>query len=179
MRPLLTICIILPLLAILCWNDCKFRRLPNAYTLGLAALGIVWRVCWGGFNGLVDGILGGLVCFAFLLIPFLLNGAGGGDLKMMFAVGIFTGFRFCCAEMIFVSFAGLLLGLAMLMFGAVKSQRLKHWFRCVFDWRYDRKKGAAELPDKNDERGRVPFGVAIAVGTIVTLAYQILVEKPL
>ena len=45
-----TLCITVPLLAILCWHDCKYRRLPNAYTLGLAVLGIVWRFVFGGFH---------------------------------------------------------------------------------------------------------------------------------
>ncbi len=176
MFPILTICIMTPLLAILCWKDCKYRLLPNTLTMGLAVLGIVWRFAFGGVPGLVDGLLGGLVCAAFLFVPFLLQGAGGGDLKMIFATGIFTGFRFCCAEMLFVSVTGLLLGLGMLVFGGVDGARLKHFLRSVFDWRYDRKSGAANLPEKQDEKTRVPFGVAIAVGTILTLLYVYFLE---
>jgi prepilin peptidase CpaA len=178
MAPLLTLCIMLPVLALLCWTDCKYRRLPNAYTLGLAALGIVWRFLFGGLDGLVDGLLGGLVCGLFLLIPFLMKGAGGGDLKMIAAAGIFTGLRYCWAEMLFVSLTGLFLGLGMLVFGRVRSSRLKHWIRTLFDWRYDRRRGAESLPEKSDEKERVPFGVAIALGTVLALAYAYYVEAP-
>lgn len=174
-----TLCITVPLLAILCWHDCKYRRLPNAYTLALAVLGIVWRFVFGGIGGLLDGLLGGLVCALFLLLPFLVKGAGGGDLKMIAAAGIFTGWRFCCAEMLFISLTGLLLGLVMLAFGRVRSSRLKHWLRVLFDWRYDRKKGAENLPPKSDEKERVPFGVAIALGTVFTLIYAYYVERPI
>lgn len=177
MIPILTICVITPLLVILCWKDCKYRLLPNVYTLSMAIFGIFWRFAFEGFSGVVDGLLGGLVCALFLLIPFLLKGAGGGDLKMIFAAGIFTGFRYCCAEMLFVSLAGLFLGLVMLVFGKVNAARLKHFFRFLFDWRYDRKAGAENLPEKNDERVRVPFGVAIAAGTIITLLYEYYLEK--
>ncbi len=176
MFPILTICVATPLLAVLCWKDCKYRLLPNALTGGLAILGIVWRFAFGGVPGLVDGLLGGLVCAAFLFIPFLLQGAGGGDLKMIFAAGVFTGLRFCCAEMLFVSLAGLVLGVAMLVFGRVDGARLKHVMRSVFDWRYDRKAGARNLPERQDEKTRVPFGVAIAVGTIFTLLYIYFME---
>ncbi len=179
MTPLLSLCIVVPLLAILCWHDCRYRTLPNTYTLGLAVLGLLWRMAFGGVGGLVDGLLGGLVCALFLLIPFLTKGAGGGDLKMIAAAGIFTGLRYCCAEMLFVSLTGLLLGLVMLICGKARASRLIHWLRTVFDWRYDRKKGAVELPDKNDEKGRVPFGVAIALGTVFTLFYAYFMEKPL
>ena len=174
-----TLCILLPFLAILCWQDCKYRRLPNALTLSLAVLGILWRFAFGSLGGLVDGLLGGLVCALFLLLPFLMKGAGGGDLKMIAAVGIFTGLRYCCAEMLFISLTGLFLGLVMMTFGWVKSSRLKHWLHVFFDWRYDRKKGAESLPPKSDEKERVPFGVAIALGTIFTLIYAYFVERPI
>lgn len=179
MTPLLTICVVTPVLAVLCWNDCRYRRLPNVLTFGLAVLGLVWRFVFGGMGGAVDGLVGGLVCGLFLLLPFLLGGAGGGDLKMMFAAGIFTGLRYACAEMLFVSLTGLLLAVIMLICGWVNPARLKHWLRSVFDWRYDRKAGAASLPPRSDEKGRVPFGVAIAVGTIVTLIYAYFLEKHL
>ena len=102
MVPVLTICVVTPLLVILCWKDCRYRLLPNTYTIGMAVLGLIWRFAFGGIPGLIDGLFGGLVCAGFLFIPFLMKGAGGGDLKMMFAAGIFSGFRYCCAEMLFV-----------------------------------------------------------------------------
>ena len=71
MSQIVSLCITIPVLAVLCWTDCKYRRLPNLYTLGLAVLGLIWRFAFGGLGGLVDGILGGLVCALFLLIPFL------------------------------------------------------------------------------------------------------------
>ncbi|MBO4345915.1 MAG: prepilin peptidase [Victivallales bacterium] len=174
---ILTICIITPLLAVLCWYDCKYRRLPNALTLGLILLSLIWRLCTGGWYGFVDGVLGGLVCGAFILIPFLMRGAGGGDLKMIFGTGIATGLHLSFAELLFVSLTGVVLGLGMLVFKRVDGRRLKHYLRCVFDWRYDRKAGAESLPDRTDERGRVPFGVAIAIGTVITLCYAIYVER--
>ena len=72
----------------------------------------------------------------------------------------------------------LFLGLGMLVFGRVRSSRLKHWVRTLFDWRYDRKQGAENLPDKSDEKERVPFGVAIALGTVLALIYAYYVETP-
>ena len=174
---ILTICITTPLLAVLCWYDCKYRRLPNALTLGLMLLSLVWRLVIGGWHGFLDGLLGGLVCAAFILIPFLMRGAGGGDLKMIFGAGIATGLKLCFAELLFVSVTGVVLGLGMLIFRKVDGSRLKHYIRSVFDPRYDRKAGAENLPAREDERGRVPFGVAIAIGTVITLCFAIYVER--
>ena len=176
---LYTICIIAPLLALLCWHDCRHRLLPNLLTATLALVCLAWRFWQQGGRGALDGLLGGLVCALFLLVPFLLRGAGGGDVKMLFGAGIATGLRYCFAELLFVSLTGLALGLAMLAFGAVKSARLKHFFRSLFDWKYDRKDGAKALPHREDESGRIPFGVAIALGTVIALFYAYWMERPL
>jgi hypothetical protein len=50
--------------------------------------------------------------------------------------------------------------------------------RTLFDRRYDRKEGAEKLPGKSGEREHVPFGVAIALGTVFALIYAYYVERP-
>ena len=145
-------------------------------TMGLAVLCAIGRLCIEGMAGLIDGILGGLVCGLFLFIPFLMKSAGGGDVKMIFATGVIVGFRYSFAEMLFVSIAGLVLALVLLCLGQVTYKRLVHYIRIVFDWRYDRKKGAEGLPPKESETGRIPFGVAIAIGTLATLCYAYWLE---
>lgn len=174
---ILTLCAVLPCMLYLCWQDCKYRKLSNTMTLGLAGLGLAARVWTGGLSGFCDGLLGGLVCGGFLMIPYMLKSAGGGDVKMLFAAGVITGFRFAFTELLFVSLIGLLVGLIMVCFGLVTTARLRHCLRIVFDWRYDRKKGAENLPKKTDERTRVPFGVAIAAGTVLTLLYAFYLER--
>ena len=128
-----------------------------------------------GANGAAcgnSGIYGGVVCGLFLLLPFILRAAGGGDVKMLFAVGCAVGLERTAATILFTSLAGLALMVGMLLFGAADPARLKHCVRAIFDWRYDRKAGKAALPPKSSERCRIPFGVAIAVGTWAALAIE-------
>ena len=176
MHPVLTLCLAAPFLAVLCWKDCRTRTLPNAWTFALTVLAIVMRFAGEGVGGLWDGALGGMVCGAFLLLPFLMRAAGGGDVKMMFSVGVLTGFRLCVAELLFVSVGGLAVAVFMMLSRRVSLARVKHGFRCVFDWRYDRVAGRAALPPVSDERVRVPFGVAIAIGTVAALVYAAMLE---
>ena len=72
------------------------------------------------------------------------------------------------------SFAGLILALGMLAFKAVNPARLKHYARCLLDFRYDREKGKKSLPPPDSEACRVPFGVAIAAGLFINLSLQLL-----
>ena len=171
-RSLYLILALTPWLVVLCWYDWKWRRLPNLLTLGMAGAALGWRFGFGYLPLLADGALGGLAAGLFLLIPFLLRGAGGGDVKMLFAVGCACGLARVPMLLFCTSFAGFIMAIAMLIAGKADSSRLKHWCRCIFDWRYDRKAGAAALPVAKKESTGVPYGVAIALGMWVTLAME-------
>lgn len=166
------LCVLTPYLAILAYQDCRYRRLPNALTLGGAFLALAVRYALGFPLG-NEGLLGGLLCGLFLLLPFVLRAAGGGDVKMLFAVGCALGVSRAMELILFTSLAGLALMLAMLVWGHVDPSRLRHFLRSAFDWRYDRKAGRAALTPKDSERCRVPFGVAIAAGAWAALIWEI------
>ena len=153
----------------LCDEDLRYRRLPNALTLGGAAVALVWRFGAGSWPALLSGLSGGLLAALLLILPFLLHSAGGGDVKMLFATGAVVGRGGVLGLLFYVSLAGLALALLFLVFGRVDRSRLVHYVRCVFDWRYDRAAGRTALPPKTSEKARVPFGLAIAVGTWLQL----------
>ena len=67
----------------------------------------------------------------------------------------------------YMSLAGLVLVVVMLACKRVEGGRLKHYVRCLVDWRYDRKAGVATLPPKDSDKLRVPFSIAISVGLVL------------
>lgn len=158
-----------PWMFVLCRKDLVARRLPNALTLGGLTCALVLATVRGGVSGLVDALTAAGICILILLIPFLVRAAGGGDLKMLAACGALVGTRGVLLLFISMSFSGLLVALVMLCAHRVGAARLKHCFRSAFDWRYDRAAGKAALPPREDESGRIPFSIAIALGTVVTL----------
>lgn len=162
-----------PWLIWLCRCDVKSRRLPNAGTLGGLAVGLLVQSGWWGLGGLQDGLLAACVALVFLLVPFLIRAAGAGDVKMLAACSSFIGLRLMPLFLMLVSFAGLFVAVWMLYSRQASGARLKHYFRCAFDWRYDRAAGRAALPAKDDERFRIPFGVAIAIGAVATVGLEL------
>ncbi len=72
------------------WFDLRTRRIPNALTLAGLLVALALRVPFG-FEAILDGFWG--AGFAFLLgIPFFALGAvGGGDAKLLIALGAFLG----------------------------------------------------------------------------------------
>ena len=157
--------------AAISWKDCRSRRLPNAWTMGGAAAALVFRLGYGGLPFFLDGFAAAALAGAFLLVPFLLRGAGGGDVKMLFAAGAVAGWSRVFALLWATSLAGLVMGLVMLALGQLDGARLAHYLRCACDWRYDRAAGAAALPSKESARYRIPFSVPIAVGLVVALVW--------
>lgn len=160
-------------LSVLCYTDCRYRVLPNILTVGGASVALAVRYGAGGWVAGNAGLAGGIVCGLFLILPFILHSAGGGDVKMLFAVGCIMGLDKAAEVILFTSLAGILLMFVMLIAGMADGRRLGHYFHCLFDWRYDRAAGKAALPPKDSEKVRVPFGVAIAVGTWATLLWRL------
>jgi len=156
---------------VLSWLDLRTRILPNWLTLGGAAAALVARLGYGGVPFFLDGFAAAAAAGAFLLVPFLLRGAGGGDVKMLFAAGAIVGWGKLLAMLWITSLAGVVMGVAMLALGQLDGARLKHFIRCAFDWRYDRAAGAAALPPKDSARFRIPFSVPIAIGLIAALIW--------
>ena len=87
-----------------------------------------------------------------------------------------VGFPAVLPMLLISSLSGLALGIAMRLAGALDGARVRHFFRCLFDWRYDRAEGRKSLPDREDEKARVPFGAAISVGIWTTLLLRLIGE---
>ena len=162
-----------PWLIALCVSDIRFRRLPNVLTLGALVVAVVMAAGFGGVPAVVDSLMAAGCGFLFLFIPFLVRAAGAGDVKMITAAAAFLGLAQVPFFLLATSFAGLFVAVVMICMRQVSSARLKHAFRTLFDWRYDRAAGKAALPPKDDERARVPFGCAIAIGVWATFIMEL------
>ena len=156
---------------ILTWSDFRTRRLPNWLTVGGVAAALVVRLAFGGMHSCVDGFAAAAVAGAVLLLPFLMNGAGGGDVKMLAAAGAVAGWGKLFMLLWVTSLAGVVTGVVMLLIGRLDGARVKHALRSLFDWRYDRAAGAAALPPKEAVSGRVPFSLPIAIGLVTALIW--------
>ena len=88
------------------WVDVATRRIPNPLTypallIGLTvnallppvliASGAVVAMIWSGATGLTDGLLGFGLCAVIGVVSFAFRGVGGGDVKLLAAVGAMLG----------------------------------------------------------------------------------------
>ena len=70
--------------------DLRTRRIPNALTVSGFLAALVLRALPGG-EALMAGVLGGVIGLAISFPLVLLGGLGGGDAKLLAAVGAFLG----------------------------------------------------------------------------------------
>lgn len=73
------------------WTDVRSRRICNWATLPMWGLGWVYQAVWFQEPGLLNGALGTLVATGLFFPLWTLRIAGGGDVKLMAALGVWLG----------------------------------------------------------------------------------------
>lgn len=86
-----TCAILVPGILLASWIDYSQRRVPNWLNLALIIVGFVVQGWFFGWYGCGIGFAGMATGFGLLIIPWLMNGMGAGDVKLMAAIGVWMG----------------------------------------------------------------------------------------
>ena len=73
------------------WCDWKERKIPNALTFSMIFFGFIFNFLNQGVSGSVHALLGLIAGILLLYPPFYMGGVGGGDVKLLGAIGSFVG----------------------------------------------------------------------------------------
>ena len=148
------------------WTDFRSRRIPNWLTYSGLLTALVLRFAVLGWVGLKSGTVGLLVAGGIFLILFVMGAMGGGDLKLMACVGAWVG----SGQVVAILLAAALAGGVLAIFYVFFRQGVRTTFWNLFELiRFRLTFGLQPHPMLNvREAGtvRVPFGVAIAMGTL-------------
>src|SRR5215472_15623090 len=156
---------LLALLGPACWFDVRERRIPNAVTVAGALIGLLLRMSMG-FGPLVDGLLGAGRALLVAMTPFVLGVLGGGDVKLLAAVGAFFGVERLFGGLVLIA----AMGGALAIVEAVRRRALMSTLASTVNlgkqWLFFGRAVAAR-PDENAEPMSIPYGVAIASGSLM------------
>jgi len=151
-------------------SDLKERRIPNALTLPVFAVGLIWATWFGGISGLAESAGTSVLIALPYVILFLFFGGGAGDAKLMGSIGAWLGFRQGLTVFVCVAIAGGIMAVAK----AIAQKRLKFLLTSVFVSFYGlilylithrTMKLADEQTDiKQSGELDIPYGVAIFAG---------------
>lgn len=137
--------------------DLKHRIIPNWLTVAGALCGSIFQVLRQGLlPGLIFSLWGLLLGMALLMLPFMLEKSGGGDVKLLGAMGAWLG-----PQAVLISF----------LYGALAGGVMALFYR-----RYGRRaeQAAVQLGSPNaaaavERAGRLPYSLPLAAGYLVYL----------
>jgi prepilin peptidase CpaA len=161
-------------------SDLQCRRIPNHLILkGLAlAWGIHGHAAWQSLPALSGHTwwapAGGMLVGAAALMPlYLARACGAGDLKLMAMVGAFVGPTTVLHAALYTLLAGGVLSLVWMLVQGVAVQTLQNVHVIVTDLIFRVRTGrSARLNPLTTTAARLPYAVAIAVGTCTALLQQ-------
>ena len=170
MIPQLTIAATLTFVALCVASDLQTRRIPNLLS-GLGMLvGIAINTLYFGHDGLLASIGGLLTAIAVLLFPFAMGGVGGGDVKMMGAIGALLGPRTTLVALLI----GMALGGAVMAIHLARLGRLRQTLWTAATMAASSVMGGSLEPLRvSAERPgtiTLPYSVPLGLGTLAMLA---------
>ncbi len=152
-------------------TDVAWRRIPNVLTVTAFCFALGIRAL-AGSDALLQGAAGAGLGFAFSFPLFALGGLGGGDVKLLTAVGAFLG----PLQLVYAFLATALIGGLLALIVSARQRALGRVTRSAasvlktlfagLSMRAD----LAALPTlESDDAVRIPYGVPIAIGALFGL----------
>lgn len=164
----ITLLILIPATLYASWIDYAERRVPNWLNAAIAVVGLSVQGAYYGWDGVSTGLLGLLVGFGLLIVPWLMHGMGAGDVKLMAAIGCWLG-----PWLTLVSFCvGGLLGGAIAIIMIFTSGRMIHAYANIqtimtklrrWDTAFGEYGGARTFGETSQ---LLPYGVPLTIGMI-------------
>jgi prepilin peptidase CpaA len=152
-------------------TDLRWRRIPNWLTYPAAPIAVGLHALAGGWPEAKLSIAG-LALGLILLLPFgLLRSLGGGDWKLVGALGAFLGWR----HLLNVLVITLLINALMAIVFIVAKKRIWRTLRNIgrlFAALFRLHLPGEDLTIDSPEAIKVPFGVAAAVGVLLYVAFH-------
>jgi len=155
---ILTICVV---------TDLKSRKIYNKVIFPGLMMTFGSHFVLGGWEGLQFSIIGFLIGFVILLIPYLLGGMGAGDVKLLALIGALKGSLFVLYTAVYMAVIGGIMALIILLI----NKEVGAFFKSFILWMYGLLCGikmSLQIP-KNSLSVTYPYGIAIAGGALLSL----------
>lgn len=150
-------------------TDVRGARIPNVLTASGALLGLVAHASWSGGAGIGSSALGAATGLVVFFPFFALGGMGGGDVKLMAAIGAWIGWRDVITTALYAAVAGGVLALVVALAHGYLATALGNLGRLVRWWRTVGVRPEPSLTLSGGRGPRLPYAVPILVGLMTAL----------
>jgi prepilin peptidase CpaA len=153
------------------WTDWRSRRIPNWLTVPAMLFGIAANSLALGWAGTKASLLGAALGLGLVLPLVLLKSLGGGDWKLVGALGAFLGpSRLLDVLVVSVLVAGAM-AVALIIWKRQIGRTLRNLLHLVVSL-FTLHVPPPELSLDNPDSLKVPFGLALAVGVVLYTVRQ-------
>jgi len=147
------------------WLDFTTHRIPNWLTVTGLAAGLTLRAPLGS-AAFVSGVQGLGVALAVSLLLYALRAIGGGDVKLLAAVGAFFGFPAVLSALALMAVLGGAFALGMMLRKGLLPLLIFNTIDLVKSWRSLGRTGQLRTLESPGAL-TIPYAVPIAVGTLI------------
>ena len=152
--------------------DVKNRRIPNFVTAPAVLLGLLMHLALGGWGQFFSSLAAGLICGLIFLVFYIAGGMGAGDVKLIVAVGCIAGLPHVPYLLVLTAISGGVMAVGLALVRGRLRQTVKNVAVLASHHKHLGLQPHAELNISNAQTLRLPYALAIASGTILTLYLQ-------
>jgi prepilin peptidase CpaA len=159
---------LLLLVSIAAVNDLMTRRIPNRLLLAGLAVALTLGLLSADPGDALQTALGGAILGLAVFLPFyLVRGMAAGDVKMLAVVGAFSGAQETLQIAVLTWCAGGVMALVLVVARRRLLLAIGNVGRMLRVLMLP--SGMAAMPAVQESAGSMPYGVAIAIGTVAVL----------
>jgi len=160
--------------------DVRTGKIYNWITYPAVLIGFAGHFLFGGLSGLhtaevermgfMDSVFGLAAGFGPLFLAWLAGGIGGGDAKIMGAVGALAGWRFALTAMFYGFAVAIVMALIIMIRRRITLETLGRIWR--FLWLTVMRASPAGPDGENS--AKLPFGLALCIGSFAAMILTII-----
>lgn len=155
-----------------CVTDLRSRRIPNVLTFGAAAAALIYGAVSAGWSGVGTAALGWFVGAVVFIVPFALGGLGGGDVKLLAAMGAWLGPAGAFWLALYTGVAGGVMALVVALASGYFRKALSNVSLLLMHWRVFGLRPLNEVSLDGSAGPRLAYALPIFAGLVTTLWLQ-------
>ncbi len=155
--------------SIACVTDWRTRRIPNVLTFGAALAGLLYQFATGGVEALGQGLLGWVLGALVFLLPFALGGLGGGDVKLLAALGAWLGPVDALWLALYTGVAGGVMAIAVAAFYGYLGTAVQNVKLLLCHWRVAGFQAVQEITLESSRAPKLAYAFPILMGLVTTV----------
>lgn len=147
------------------WCDLRTRKIPNALTIPMFALGWAYQAYFFGLPGVIQGAAAFGIGFGVLFLLWMMGSGGGGDVKLIGALSVWLGVQMTILVIVSSTIVVLVGTFLIVAVTAIRGGFNRAKERFV--------KTGPETPDERAKRRVMAYALPVAVATWAVMLLEL------